>query len=218
MVTHGWDALRHVPHESNECAIAFSINRGRGASRPCVTTRSVGTRRFGWFLLFIQALSEQRRGRGWCYYRGASREFKATRRNRRRSLTSTRFGAHCYAAAREAGWSVREVLTPRQPIACNYALAVFTRHDLTIAAALNGVFPLLAFAIPPTEGQVVLDFADCPELGIAFEQFGYKVLPAVELARPLTHEMWQGLAPHERKDVRYFRPERVGDVIYNYWD
>ena len=105
-----------------------------------------------------------------------------------------------------------------QPIACNYALTVFTRREETIAAALNGVFPLLAFMIPPAKGQLELDFADCPELGTAFERLGYKVLSAVELARPLTREMWQGLAPHEQKDVRYFRPRRVGDVIYNYWD
>jgi hypothetical protein len=128
------------------------------------------------------------------------------------------FRGHCHAAAREAGWSVREVLAPRQPIACNSALAVFTRRDESIAAALNGVFPLLAFVVPPGEGQLDLDSADCPELGTAFEQLGYTVLPAVELARPLAREMWQGLAPHEQKDVRYFRPRRVGDVIYNYWD
>ena len=128
------------------------------------------------------------------------------------------FHGHCYVAACEAGWSVREVLAPRQSIACNYALAVFTRRKETIAAVLNGVFPLLAFVIPPTDGQLELDFIDCPGLGTAFEQLGYKVQLAVELRRPLTQEMWQGLAPHEQKDVRYFRPRRVGDVIYNYWD
>jgi hypothetical protein len=128
------------------------------------------------------------------------------------------FRGHCYAASRAGGWSVREVLGPRQPIACNYALAVFARREETIAAALNGVFPLLAFAIPPAEGQVDLDFTDCPELGATFEQLGYTVLPSAELARRLTREMWQGLAPHEQKDIRYFRPRRVGDVIYNYWD
>jgi hypothetical protein len=128
------------------------------------------------------------------------------------------FRGHCYGAARKAGWSVQGVLTPRQPIACNYALAVFRHREDSIAAALNEVFPLLAFVIPPAEGQLSLDFADCPELGSAFVQLGYTVLPAAELARPLTREMWQGLAPHEQKDVRYFRPRRVGDVIYNYWD
>jgi hypothetical protein len=128
------------------------------------------------------------------------------------------FRGHCYAAAREAGWSVREVLAPRQAMACNHALAVLASHDSTIAVALNGVFPLLSFATPPRDGQLGLDFADCPVLGAAFEQLGYTVLPAAELALPLTREMWQGLAPHEQKYVRYFRPRRVGDVIYNYWE
>ncbi|OWK45481.1 hypothetical protein [Fimbriiglobus ruber] len=128
------------------------------------------------------------------------------------------FRGHCYITAREAGWSVREVLAPRQAIACNYALAVFASRESAITAVLNGVFPLLAFADPPTEGQLDLDFVDCAALGSAFEQLGYTVLPAAELSRLLKREMWQGLAPHEQKQVRYFRPRRVGDVIYNYWD
>ncbi len=128
------------------------------------------------------------------------------------------FRGHCYAASSEGGWAVREVLAPRQSMACNYALAVLASGDATLAVALNGVFPLLAFATPPSGGQITLDFADCPALRAAFEQFGYTVLPAAELDRPLTREMWQGLAEHEQKQVRYFRPGRVGDVIYNYWD
>jgi hypothetical protein len=128
------------------------------------------------------------------------------------------FRGHCYVAAREAGWSVREVMAPRQSVACNYALAVLASGESSIAVALNGVFPLLAFAAPPEDGRLDLDFADCPGLGAAFERLGYTVIPAAELARPISQEMWQGLAPHEQKQLRYFRPRRVGDVIYNYWD
>ena len=107
---------------------------------------------------------------------------------------------------------------PAATIACNYALALFARRGETIGAALDGVFPLLAFVIPPAEGQLDLDFADCPELGAAFVRLGYTVLPSAELTRPLTREMWQGLAHHEQKAVRYFGLRRVGDAIYNYWD
>jgi hypothetical protein len=128
------------------------------------------------------------------------------------------FREHCYLAAREAGWSLRELRAPRQSIACNYALAVLAFRESAIAATLNGVFPLLAFATPPAEGQVELDFVDCPELGAAFERLGYTVMPAAGLARPLTQELWQGLASNEQNQVRYFRPRRVGDVIYNLWD
>lgn len=70
----------------------------------------------------------------------------------------------------------------------------------------------------PADGQVDLDFVDCPELGAAFERLGYTVMPAAELARPLTQESLQGLASHELNQVRYFRPRRVGGVIYNLWD
>ncbi len=128
------------------------------------------------------------------------------------------FRRHCYAVAREASWSVQEVRTPRQAIACNYALAVFASRESAIAAVLNGVFPLLAFATPPAEEQFDLEYADRPELATVFGRLGYTVLPAAELGSPLTREMWQGLAPHEQKQIRYYRPRRVGDVIYNWWD
>jgi hypothetical protein len=104
-------------------------------------------------------------------------------------------------------------------MACNYALALFSFRDDAIAVVLNGVFPLLVFATPPKEGQLNLDFADCPVLAAEFEQVGvFLIVPAAELSRLLTQEMCQELAPHEQKAVQYFRPRRVGDVIYNHWD
>lgn len=128
------------------------------------------------------------------------------------------FRGHCHAAAREAGWTVREVLAPHASVACNYGLAVFEFRQSAIAALVNGVFPFLAFAAPPAEGQIKFEYTDCPVLGAAFTRLGYTVLSAAELARPLLTEMWQELAPHEQKRVKYFRPRRVGDVIFNYWD
>jgi hypothetical protein len=129
------------------------------------------------------------------------------------------FRQHCYAAARGVGGSVHEVLAPRRPMACNYALALIGFRDTTVAVALNGVFPLLAFAAPPADWQDALDFTDCPELAAQFEQFGaYTLLLAEDLRRPLTREMWRDLAPHEQQRVRYFRPRQVGNVVFNHWD
>jgi hypothetical protein len=129
------------------------------------------------------------------------------------------FRQHCYAVTRGIGGSVHEVLAPRRPMACNYALALLGFRDTTVAVALNGVFPLVAFAGPPAESQDALDFTDCPEVAALFEQFGgYTILPADDLRQPLTREMWQDLAPHEQQRVQYFRPRRVGDVVFNHWD
>jgi hypothetical protein len=129
------------------------------------------------------------------------------------------FRGHCYEAARESGAFIRSILTPRSVMACNYALAVFDFSDTSVAVLLNEVFPLLAFAVPPAEGQVLLEFVDFPKLAAEFERWGnYTILQAVELLEPLTREMYQELAPMEQKTIRYFRPQRVGDVIYNCWD
>jgi hypothetical protein len=104
-------------------------------------------------------------------------------------------------------------------MACNYALALIELRDKTVAVVLNEVFPMLAFAVPPTDGQARLDFADCPDLAVEFERLGsYTRLTAEYLNQPLTSEMCGELAVHELKHVRYFRPPRVGDVVFNHWD
>lgn len=36
--------------------------------------------------------------------------------------------------------------------------------------------------------------------------------------RPLTHDLCRELASYEVKLIRYFRPRRIGEVIFNGWD
>ncbi len=202
------------------CNSIFDQPGGRGASRPCVTTQERGNEKVRLvFALYPSVKRAREEDMVACSTKsGQSREFGATRRRSPSSLTSTRF-AHTAMLPLARGWLVGTGNT--NPSATNRLQLrlgrVHTPRPNDHCGSLMGC-PVTGLRHSADQGQVVLDFADCPELGIAFEQFGYKVLPAVELARPLTHEMWQGLAPHERKDVRYFRPERVGDVIYNYWD
>jgi hypothetical protein len=144
----------------------------------------------------------------------------ATRKEGSPSFTDYQaFCGHCYEAARQVGGSVQAVLAPRQTMACNYALALIGLHEETVAVLLNGVLPLLAFAVPPADGQIRLHFIDRLELAAEFERLGgYTVLSATNLNQPLLREMCRELAPHEQKRVKYFRPQRVGDVVFNHWD
>ena len=65
----------------------------------------------------------------------------------------------------------------------------------------------------------VFEYTDAPNLSKAFSDFGICTIPsAEELNRPLIQDMWTELAAAEQKRIRYFRPKRVGDVIFNFWD
>ena len=69
------------------------------------------------------------------------------------------------------------------------------------------------------EGQITFEYIDCPQLASAFLEVGeYTIATSEELNRPLVREVCKNLSAWERERVRYYRPRRVGDVIFNYWD
>lgn len=127
------------------------------------------------------------------------------------------FRSHCYDVARHVGADFRYILNPRR--ACSYSMACFSFSDSTVVALLNVVYPIIGFVRPPKEGQIVFDYIDCPKLADAFRAIGgYTVVQSEVLDLPLRHEYCSDLAPSELKRVQYFRPARIGDVIFNYWD
>jgi hypothetical protein len=46
----------------------------------------------------------------------------------------------------------------------------------------------------------------------------FQPLDARWLSADLNNELLTGLAASELKQVRYWKPERVGDLIFNFWD
>ncbi len=134
------------------------------------------------------------------------------------------FRAHCHHAARI---NCATVQTIRDPYECgspsNYAVARIRFSDNNVVLVLvlvNQVRPIVAFAkAPSVEWQITFEFIDCAKLADAFlEVAEYIIAASEELNRPLLREMCKDLAPREKQGVRYYRPARVGDVIFNYWD
>jgi hypothetical protein len=101
----------------------------------------------------------------------------------------------------------------------NYAMASIQFSDTGVAVLVNQIRPVLAFAKYPHEGQIIFEYIDCPKLADAFLGIGeYTIATSEDLSRPLLREMCTDLSPWEREQVRYYRPQRVGDVIFNFWD
>ena len=128
------------------------------------------------------------------------------------------FRGHCFAVARDLGGRVCSFETS-QHRAANFASAVLEFRSGRVAVLLNAHFPVIAFAEPLKEGETKLRFVDSPELGAQFRGFNiYTVSTVADLARALSEEMCQHLAPAERKQVDYWRPAFVGELIFNFWD
>jgi hypothetical protein len=125
------------------------------------------------------------------------------------------FRGHCFAVARDLGGRVCSFETPLHR--SNFASAVLEFPSGRIAVLLNAHFPVIAFAEPLNEDK--LRFLDSPELGAQFRGFNiYTVSTVADLTRPLSKEMCQHLAPAERKQVDYWRPACVGELMFNFWD
>jgi hypothetical protein len=128
------------------------------------------------------------------------------------------FRGHCYSAARALAGTVLGFAAPYS-YSNNFAVGSLDVKPVPVAILLNAHFPLIGFAEPPAIGELALRFVDTPALVEMFRSFGvYQVLDRAALEQPLTPEAVAELAKAELAQFKYWRPKRVGDVIFNCWD
>ena len=110
-----------------------------------------------------------------------------------------------------------------------YAAPHFSYHEATISydfgrkscRVLCSVFyPVIAFAAAgPPRDSCDLAFTDNEMLRTVIgEKLDGYVLSAEDANRGITQALIELLDEAEKKDVRYWNPRRVGDVIFNQWD
>ena len=130
------------------------------------------------------------------------------------------FRSHCHDAARETGAKIQSIKDSYDGVGiCSFAIALFEFSDSTVAVLLNVIRPIIAFSKSPSEGQILFEYIDCSKLAEVFQAFGtYSISISHQLNQPLVRNICKNLAPAEQEQVRYFRPARVGDLIFNSWD
>ncbi|MDF2066764.1 hypothetical protein [Bacillus sp. Cr_A10] len=98
---------------------------------------------------------------------------------------------------------------------------IFNKH---LHILLNVHYPFMAFAFDVEYGKII--FIDEPELFKQFSPF-YNVLDTKELNAPviLRLDSKKSIVQNdnefnsdELKQIAYWKPERIGDIIFNYWD
>lgn len=110
-----------------------------------------------------------------------------------------------------------------------YAGAYINYHEATISydfgrkscrILCSACYPVIAFAtVGPHRDSCDLTFVDAPMLEAAIgEKLDCNVLLAADASRGITQDLTELLDDAEKKDVRYWKPRRVGDVIFNHWD
>jgi hypothetical protein len=105
----------------------------------------------------------------------------------------------------------------------NFHQGVVAYRDRHVAVVTLRDSAVLAVAEPRTiefENGVSesgpLTFVDAPDLVTALSwHAGFEILTATELDRPFDAAAWPAV---DGADIRYWKPETVGDALFNYWD
>jgi hypothetical protein len=78
---------------------------------------------------------------------------------------------------------------------------------------------VLAFVPPGAFGLTSLEFIAPASLASAFASMTeFHPLDADWLAADLRAELLADLSPAELEQVKYWKPQRIGDVVFNCWD
>ncbi|MFF0453804.1 hypothetical protein [Nocardia africana] len=132
------------------------------------------------------------------------------------------FRRACYAAARRTGGSVIEFRLP-DGVTPNFYQGVIAYRDRQVAVVVLRDSAALAIAEPrtidPREGAAdsgPLTFHDFPELADALAELsGFEILTSSQLNSPFDPADWPDIDPG---DVRYWKPQTLGEALFNFWD
>ncbi len=121
-----------------------------------------------------------------------------------------------YHAAHKAGATV--VLTiVGDSVTPNFHQTEIQIGERSIAIICNRSFPVVAFVRTPVEMDEVHPI-DLVEFVDPVRDFGFDVATPVELNRPIAPSDLEVLGDRELEQVKYWKPKRIGQLVFNWWD
>ena len=82
----------------------------------------------------------------------------------------------------------------------------------------NRHVPVVAFA-DAVGGMEIERFLEAPaEFAAALAECGFVIGDVAELGRRVTSDDLKMLSHTEQDQAKYWKPKRVGDIIFNWWD
>lgn len=122
-----------------------------------------------------------------------------------------------HQVAREGGWALGP--TDRNDFR-SFDFTPMTRGGKIISVMELHDMPALAVALGTPE-YMRITFVDDAAVAIAAELVGLRYLPASELDREITEAdrtFLTSLGARWTKDLKYWNPQAVGEVLFNWWD
>jgi hypothetical protein len=130
-----------------------------------------------------------------------------------------RFTDICYHAARAIGGAVTGV-TPAGVTPNFHTVDITHGHAQHHVEVLRHIaLPLIAFARPAADGDLTMTFVDHGDLAAALTSLtDAQILTVEQLRTPLARVDLSALDRHEHRQINYWKPDTVGELLFNFWD
>jgi len=129
------------------------------------------------------------------------------------TLDGKHFKTLCFDLAIRNGGKVISFHEPRYP--ANFYEVQMEVFGLTFYVLLNAHYPYLAFASAVDMENI--EFIDSP-VPCEFLAPPYRVMSKAELYAPFTQREGAELNKAELEQIAYWKPETIGEVLFNHWD
>jgi hypothetical protein len=97
----------------------------------------------------------------------------------------------------------------------NFYIAKIKFEGEILNILVNAQYPVMGFATEINAFNI--QYADNERLKTEFEYY-YSVLSFSELEKPIDNDDYILLNDVEREQIAYYKPETLGEIIFNYWD
>ncbi|AZB41864.1 hypothetical protein CEF21_05845 [Bacillus sp. FJAT-42376] len=133
-------------------------------------------------------------------------------------IGKAQFKQVCFTAAQKHRLQMELFLDSEYPL--NFYHVKMYSQTVQIHLLLNHHYPYLSFASSVEYGRI--SFVDPPEWAESFRPF-YTILSKTELNERVTISGNQlknenELDEAELKEIAFWKPERIGEIIFNAWD
>lgn len=131
------------------------------------------------------------------------------------SMDTRVFASVCHEGARVARGRVVEITSPE--VTPNFHKAVIRRGELSVAVLGHIHLSLIAIAQVLTGSVVFTD--GCDDLEEALRSSGsLRLLARSELEIPIRLIDTSDLDRAERREITFWKPKTLGELLFNYWD
>lgn len=93
--------------------------------------------------------------------------------------------------------------------------------DGDISLLCNSIYPYLAFVLASSHATDVPELAFVRPAHISsycLQGTAFHLLDTDWLLSPPCEDLLTDLASVEKEQVKHWKPQRVGDIVFNYWD